>query len=365
MARAAIDAEEIPRLDELPGWPLPDQQTAWFGSAGPEQAFRDAFLGGRMHHGWLIGGPKGIGKATFAYRAARFVLAHPRGTAGEPLDTPLAIAADHKVVRQVAARAHPNLLTLQRPWDDRNKRFKTDLPVDEVRRAIPFFGSTPGEAGWRVVIVDVADDMNDNSANALLKMLEEPPPQAIFLVLAHAPGRLLPTIRSRCRRLDLGPIPESAITAALAENPSTAPFTADERRLAAVLSGGSLRGAILALQHGGAAIARDFQSLVAGLPDYEVAAAHALADRVSARGADDAYEAFLDLAFGWLDRRVNGASEPDGAPVAAAALAAPLERWAEVWEKAQTSAADAEEYNLDRKQVVLSIFMTLARATRM
>ena len=362
----AMQASDIPRLDQLPGWPLPEERVDWFGETAPEAILRAAYLGDRMHHAWLITGGKGVGKATLAFRAARFVLAHP----DEKSDTaagasPLAVSPSDRVFRQVTARAHPNLLTLERPWDDKQKRFKTELPVDEIRRTIPFFGSTAGETGWRVCIVDVADDLSASAANALLKIVEEPPPRSVFFLLAHAPGRLLPTIRSRCRRLDLAPLSAAAIEQALATAPAGQQHAADERRLAAAAAGGSLRRAILHLEHDGASVTRDFLSIAAGLPRPDLTAIHKLADKVSARGADDVYENFLGQVFDWLDRRVRGAPEPGGAHAADALAATPLERWAEVWEKVQASSAEADELNLDRKQVVLSIFTTLAHATRM
>jgi DNA polymerase-3 subunit delta' len=363
--RRAIDAAEIPRLDEIEGWPLPEEQSEWLGDPSAEQVLRDASVGGRMHHAWLIGGgPKGIGKATLAYRFARFVLAHP--DLREAANTPpgLGIPEDHSVFRRVAARGHPNLLTLARPWDEKNKRYRTELIVEEVRRLIPFFGSTAAESGWRVVIVDSADEMNASAANALLKLLEEPPARSLFLVLAHTPGRLLPTIRSRCRSLALSGIAPEKIATALAASEEGG--DAPDFDLAGRLASGSLRRAIHLVEGEGIDLYRNFLRLTANLPSLDIPGVHELADRVSRRGEDDAYFTFLDLVRDWLQRRVR--REPEvvtSPPVSQAALGAPLARWAEVWEKAEEASGVAEELNLDRKQVVLSIFMSLARAARM
>jgi DNA polymerase-3 subunit delta' len=359
-------ADEFVRLDAIEGWPPPEAQPQWFGASATESALLDAYRGGRMHHAWLLGGLKGIGKATLAYRFARFALAHPDPSSAAVANaTTLAIPEDSPAFRKVAGRAHPNLLAMERPWDDKNKRYKTELAVDEIRRTVGFFGSTGGEGGWRIAIVDPADDMNPSAANALLKVLEEPPSRSLFFVISHTPGRLLPTIRSRCRRLDLAPLASATIAGAIRDNGS---ITANDEDilLAAELAAGSLRRAILLLEEGGIDTYRAFARFAATVGEPDITAMHVLADAVSRRGANDAYEGFLDTVRAWLGRRVRG--EPEPAPEAtpgAAVAAVPLARWAEVWEKVAQSSTEADDLNLDRKQVVLSILMTLARAARM
>jgi DNA polymerase III subunit delta' len=360
------EAKEAPRLDSLDGWPPPEAQSLWYGDGSAERTLLDAYRGGRMHHAWLIGGPKGIGKATLAYRFARFAFAHSNpGSAAVAAAANLAVPEDHPAFRRVAGRAHPNLLALERPWKEDRKRFLTELTVDEIRRTVAFFGSTSGEGGWRIAIVDPADEMNPSAANALLKVLEEPPARSLFFIISHTPGRLLPTIRSRCRRLDLPPLGAETIETAIRDN-GDGDLDAEDIALAAVLAQGSLRGAILLLQEDGIDTYRAFARLAATAPDVDVAAMHALADRVSGRTADDAYYGFIDMVRAWLGRRVRGEAEPtpDTAP-SAAIRAASLARWAEVWEKVTASSTEAEDLNLDRKQVVLSILMSLSRAARM
>ena len=358
-------ADEVPRLDALDGWPAPEEQSRWYGAAAAETALLDAYRSRRMHHAWLLGGRKGIGKATLAYRFARFAFAHPDpGSSAVAAATDLSVPVDSPSFRRVAGRAHPNLLAMQRPWDERNKRYKTELAVDEIRRTVGFFGSTVGEGGWRIGIVDPADDMNPSAANALLKVLEEPPARSLFFIVSHAPGRLLPTIRSRCRRLDLAPLAPEAIATAIRDNGLDAD---DDIALAAKLAEGSLRRAVLLLGEDGIETYRAFARLAAGGNGaFDVGAMHALADRVSGRGANDAYDGFLETVRAWLARRVRGEPEPihEAAP-GDALRAVPLARWAEVWEKVTQSSTEAEDLNLDRKQVVLSILMSLARAARM
>ena len=321
-----------------------------------------------MHHAWLISGPKGIGKATLAYRFARFAFAHP-----DPTSAAVAAASDlfvdptHPAFRKVAARAHPNLLPLQRGYNDERKRYYTELTVDEIRRTVSFFGSTSGEPGWRIAIVDPADDMNASAANALLKVLEEPPTRALFLIVSHAPGRLVPTIRSRCRRLAVRALDAGTIAEKVREGAREASALGDaDLSLASRLAEGSLRRAIHLAEEGGIETYQALARLLGGLPNLDVEAMHAFADRVAGRGADDAFDGFLDALCAWLDRRVRGEAEPDDTVTLPPAVrAAPLETWAEVWENVRRSSTLADDLNLDRKQAVLSILMNLARATRM
>ncbi len=363
---ATADSAEIPRLDSLDGWPAPEAQPAWYGDPAAETVLLDAYRGGRMHHAWLIGGPKGIGKATLAYRFAQFAFAHPDPRAGEVAAAAgLSVDRDHPAFRRVANRSHPNLLALERPYREDRKRFLTELSVDQIRRTVAFFGSTSGEHGWRIAIVDPADEMNASATNALLKVLEEPPSRSLFFVICHAPGRLVPTIRSRCRRLDLAPLSAEAVRMAIKDN-DPGDFGGADIDLAASLAEGSLRRAVLLLQGDGIATYRQFAAFAARLPAVDVAAMHDLADGVTRRGDDDSYPGFLDIVRGWLRRRVRGEPEPvGGAGPSAAAAGVPLARWAEVWDKVNDASAEADALNLDRKQVVLSILMSLAHAARM
>src|SRR4030088_548050 len=179
----------------------PRETTALFGHCDAEMALLNAYRSGRIPHAWLIGGAQGIGKATLAYRMARFVLAHRKPLASDVQRAEtLHIDPNDPVARHVAAGAHGGLLTLERTLNGKGV-MRTGITVYETRGTISFFGSTAAVEGWRVCIVDTVDELNPNAANALLKVLEEPPHQSLFLLVSHAPARILPTIQSRCRKL--------------------------------------------------------------------------------------------------------------------------------------------------------------------
>ncbi len=198
---------DLPEVDRLDGCPHPRETTELFGHEAAEEAFLAAFRSGRLPHAWILGGPEGIGKATFAYRVARFVLANPdpHSAAVRQAGT-MAVPPDHPIARKIAAQSHGGLFVLRRQWNAEKKSMPTQIPVELVRKALDFFGATAAVPGWRVCIVDSAEDLNLNGANALLKTLEEPPEKSLFLIVSHMPGRIMPTIRSRCRSLAMRPL---------------------------------------------------------------------------------------------------------------------------------------------------------------
>lgn len=341
-----------PQEAEASQRPHPRATLTLAGHADAERALLEAYRGGRMPHAWLIGGPSGVGKATLAYRAARFVLAHPDPSATAVRQaTSLAIADDHPVARRVGAQGQGDLLVLERTPGE-SGALRTIITVEQVRRTVGFFGSTAGEGGWRVCIVDTADELQyPQASNALLKVLEEPPPRALLLLVSHAPGRLLPTIRSRCRQLALKPLstPEVAQAAAAALGRS-----AEESEIAraAAAAEGSVGQAVTLL--GGAALAvRDqVTALLASLPAVDAAALHALGDRL-ARADSDAFAAFVDTVRNWLSERLRGGGEPHQ-----------LAQVAEVWEKLNRTAREVEVFNLERKPMVFAVFGLLAETAR-
>jgi DNA polymerase III subunit delta' len=332
----------------------PRETTALFGQREAESTLLSAYRSGRIPHAWLIGGPKGIGKATLAYRTARFVLAHRDPTGADVVGAEtLWVDPHHPVARQVASGAHGGLLTLERTANDKGV-MRTVITVDETRETITFFGSTAAVEGWRVCIVDTVDELNPNAANALLKILEEPPQQSLFLLISHAPARVLATIQSRCRKLSLRPLEIDDVVRAAATATGLPPDDPAVRE-AAKASEGSVARALTLLGGDALKLQQRTAALLATLPQVDPRELHALGDALG--GSDRvALAAFIDGIERWVAERLR-----DGG---ANANLARLARLAEVWEKISRAARDTESYNLERKPLVFSVFGLLAEATR-
>ena len=334
--------------------PHPRETTVLFGHRDAEAALLNAYRSGRIPHAWLIGGAQGIGKATLAYRMARFVLAHPNPLAPDlqRVDS-LQVDPSDPVARRIAAGAHGGLLVLQRTPNDKGV-MRTVITVDESRETISFFGSTAAVGGWRVCIVDTVDELNANAANALLKILEEPPRQSLFLLVSHSPGRVLPTILSRCRRLALRPLSTPDVIQAAAQ---AANLAIDDPTLleAADAAEGSVARALMLLDGNAVKLHQRTAALLATLPQVDPRELHALGDALG--GSDKvALATFIDSIDRWVSARLR----TDGANANLPRLA----RLAEVWEKISRAARDTSEYNLERKPLVFSVFGMLAEATR-
>ncbi len=347
--RAKMVDTPPPEADRIEGQPHPRET---YRIVGQDQALAraaHAIRGGRVPSAWLITGPPGVGKATLAYRIARYLLRYGANAEG-PAD--LAVASNDPVVKLIEARAHPGLLVLARHADEKGK-LPTALKVDEIRRLSGFFGLTSASGGWRVAILDTADDMNEEAANALLKNLEEPPPRGVLLVLAHAPGRLLPTIRSRCQRLDLRPLDDKTLRAELAER---LPEMSEKDRVSlAELAEGSLGLALRLASEEGLELARQAESLLETREPPDIPAILSLADRIM-RGHDDALDHFGQFLCRALAARVRARAEKgEGAG---------LDRWVETWERLNALFARADALHLDPRQTVLSSALALNAAKR-
>ena len=339
--------------DSEDGARLPRETTALFGHQQAEHLLLDAYKSGRIPHAWLIGGPPGIGKATLAYRLARFVLAHPDPRAAEVQGaTSLAVDSNQPVARRIAARAQGDLLVLERAINEQTGKHYTVIRVDDVRRTTAFFGSTAGEGGWRIAIVDAVDDLQREGANALLKVLEEPPQRSLLLLISHAPGRELPTIRSRCRRLLLRPLAAEDVAHAVAQA-TDRDASDDEVRTAAEASEGSVGRALNLLDATALLLRQKVLDLLAQLPDPDPRALHAIGDAIG--GSDPkTLETFMDLINGWLSARLAEATQGKIQKV----------RLAEAWEQVNRAARDVEIYNLERKPLVFTVFGALAETAR-
>jgi len=332
--------------------PHPRATHSLFGHGGAEAALLAAYRSGRVPHAFLIAGPKGIGKATLAYRMARFVLAHadPFAPAVQAA-TSLALDPAHPVARHVAAQAQGDLLILERTLNDKGV-MRQQIAVDDVRRTVSFFGSTAGEGGWRIAIMDAVDELNRSSANALLKVLEEPPQRALLLLVSHSAARVPPTLRSRCAVVTLRPLADADVAAAVAAatgSPATDPAVV----AAAAAAEGSVWRALTLLDGDALELRQQALDSLNRLPALDAKALHALGEAIAGTEAQP-LAAFLDTINAWLSQRLDGGRAELGR----------LARLAEASARINAAARDAQEYNLERKPLVFSVFGLLAEATR-
>lgn len=330
-----------------------------FGLEAAERALLRAWRSGRMPHAWLLTGPRGIGKATLAHRFARFVLSGGDGEQGffaaPPADD---LQSESAAARQIAAGGHPDLRLVTRTAGD-NGRVRQEIVVGDVRDLGQFLHLTPAAGGWRVAIVDAADDLNRNAANALLKVLEEPPANALLLLTSHGPGRLLPTIRSRCRRLALEPLAPATVGDGLRHlrpelDPGAVPTLVQ-------LAEGSIGRAAALADLDGVAAYRELLGLLGRWPTLELPSVMAWADRFG-KGEGDGFTLARELLSGLLARVVAvgaGRALPEAMPGELAvtrrlAEGARLDRWVALWEKTNDLFARADGLDLDRKHALLS-----------
>lgn len=358
--------------DDDPPERAPRVNPELYGHAEAEQTVLSAWRSGRMPHAWLITGPRGIGKATLAFRVARFVLA---GGGGDGLfggPDRLAIAPEDHVFQRVASLGHSDLRLVRRSLNAKTGKWRQEISVDDVREMGQFLRLTAGEGAWRVAIIDSADDMTRQAANAALKAIEEPPPRALILMVSHAPGMLLPTIRSRCRRVALRALDDATVKRAVRRlRPDLAEADLDAL---ARLAEGSAGRAFTLLDHGGVELHRELLAMLGMFPRIDDVALDRLSDRLGRAGAEDGFRVFAAMLTNLLarlcrDQRAGrigraGADDAESPVVQALARAAGLDRWLQVWEKLAELFARAEGAKLDRKQVVVDAVLTLAQAAR-
>lgn len=342
--------------DMIDGIPHPAQNFDLVGHGEVLEQILQQYASARMHHAILLTGPRGIGKATLALRVASHLFRYPDAHTAPVTLCPEQDAIDAKI----AARSHPNLLHLDRPWDFDAKKFKTMLTVDTIRLTTAFFGTSRGESGWRVAIVDAADDMNQFASNALLKILEEPPQETLFFVLAHSPAKVLPTIRSRCLQMTMKPLADEEVITTLERFGELQGMGNEDRLLLARLSKGSVRSGIMLARENGLEIYKTFRTLCQKLENPDWAQIQAMAEKVTSRGKEDGFRMLLEFANEFMEDKATGRA-PDSHHVQDISS---LARWAKVWEKTQDSIRVAEGYNLDKKQVILNLFQDMGEAAR-
>ena len=349
-----------------------------FGHTEAERTLLDAYNSNRLAHAWMLCGPKGIGKATLAYRFARFLLAQSDGAKETGLfasDLPItktnSLFVDSKapVFGRVAAGSHADLMSIERKYDEKKGKFKNEIIVDDIRRIANFFSLSAAEGGWRVIIIDSADELNSNAANALLKVLEEPPTSAILLLISHNYRCLLPTIRSRCRKLVLSTLTEDAVTELLLKNHPE--MLLSDASFLAHLSDGSIGRALDLEEEGGLQLYRDIFSLLDTLPNLNVVALHTLAGKLGRVGGDNAFHTFCDLILGWLGRFIlfatkgkKGVDTKETHLYERLLYVTPLASWLEVWDKISNLLSRTDPINMDRRQIIISIFLLLEKTVQ-
>lgn len=327
-------AEELDDPREVPWHPRLAQSVV--GHEAEQRRFHEAIASGRPHHAWLISGPRGVGKATLAYKLAEHVL-----SLGNAAQTP----------RWIAARSHPDLFVLERGFNDsKPRRLRQEIVVDDARRMSEFFARTSGSGGWRMAIVDCADELNTEAANALLKLVEEPPDKALILLLSHRPGRLLRTLRSRCRRLPLAALDEASVLTVLTRLPLPGKDDGAGLEVAARLAGGSPGRALDLRDSLGAKAFDTLQRAKALSAPVKLAVANHFSQR---QAAVQDYDTFADLLLDWLAR--EAVSEPASARSSALARA---------HQEIAGNRAIVAGYNLDRRTAALNALAAIEDALK-
>jgi DNA polymerase-3 subunit delta' len=332
----------------------PRHQPFLHGHDAAERTLLSAWRSGRLPHAWLLSGPKGIGKATLAFRFARFLLAGPGTDMFGAAPQNLFVAPEEAAFARTSSLGHADLMVLELEPDKKGERFRSEITVDAVRRLGPFFGQTAAEGGWRIAIVDSVDDLNRSGQNALLKTLEEPPAKGLILLVSHTPASLLPTVRSRCRRLTLRPPEGGALETVLGEILPEA--EAGERDLLVDLAEGSPGRAADLYRNVGPDIIGAVGALLAKLPALEVQAWHGFADALARNKSPTAFPAVSELISTWCSRRARQAAL-DARPASVEAWLAARERAVRLFER-------AEAVYLDKKQVLLTVAATLQGPAR-
>jgi DNA polymerase III subunit delta' len=365
-----------PATDGDVGAPAPRANPDLVGHETAERELRRLHELGRLPHAILLCGPRGIGKATLAFRFARFLLAKSADCAtdmfGAPAGSGLAIDPESSVFRRIASGGHADLLTVERAYDPRRRRLRSEILVEDTREIAGFFRLTAAEEGWRIVIVDGAEEMNRNAANALLKILEEPPRRGLLLLVSHQPGRLLPTIRSRCRRFSLAALAQPLVIQLLEHyRPDV---VKEETKALAELAEGSIGRALELADAGGRALYRSLLDLLSQIPRIDIAELYSFADKLARPDGEDAYRAVQELLSQFLARMVARAARQqlgaadmiagEGEVMQRLAARSDPARWASLRDGIDQGFVNTDQLNLDRKQAVLGAFFAVAELAR-
>ena len=367
--------DDLPASDRIAGVPHPRETETLFGQDAAQVEFLQAFTAGRVHSGWLITGPRGVGKATLAWKIATFLLATPAqqddGLFGAPPPpTTLAIDPEHPDARLVQSGSHPGLLVIKRMVNEKTGALQSEITREALNPLKNFFHMSATDGGHRVAIVDAADEMNRNAANAILKELEEPPANTTFLLIAHQPSRLLPTIRSRCRTLRCAALNHADLSAAIEQ----AGLNSERTDALTTLSGGSAGDAIRLLSQDGLTLYAELVDLLSGLPNINRPALLKLADSCAGRNAETRFSMALDLLDHLLSRAARaglmGEPETQGAPGEARLLAriSPDDRaarqWAQLQQDLSRRARHGRAVNLDPAALILDMVFAIEQTAQ-
>jgi DNA polymerase-3 subunit delta' len=355
---------------------FPSQTLKLFGHSGAEQTLLDAYNNDRLHHGWLISGEKGLGKATLAHMFSRFLLTRVAeedagaGLFGDELPadkaTTIEVAEDNPKMAQLLAGGHGNIRIISRKYDEKKKKIPKDIGVDQIRTLANFFNKTPSQKGWRVAIINSVDQLTINAANALLKMLEEPPEKSILLLISNTPGRLLPTILSRCQKLALLKLSKNDVSTVLVER--FPEIDTLEAEAIAKMADGSPGRAINYAEIDALQIYKDMLALMAELPQLKTSIIHKFADNLSTIKNEAKFEIFCAHYPQWLSTvarqsAAGGALQSvvtgEGAIATKFADKLGVKELIEQTLYSQEQIAQTLGLHLDKKQMILSLFESL------
>ncbi len=356
--------DEFPDID---GDQAPRFTKALIGHHAVCQVMQQASEGQRFPHAWLLSGPKGVGKASFAYLLARALMAaknpHDMGDFWRAQDS-----ADGHLVE---TDSHPDMFVLKRRFNEKTEKFYSDIPSEDVRELKKSFSLSASRSGWRIAIIDSIDEMNKFGVNGLLKLLEEPPEKCLFFIICHNPGRLLDTIKSRCRSLNFSSLTNEELVSLI--NQQSGAINPSEAAAAAYLAAGSAGRALNLVEHGGMDLYRDMIDVLVGLPSPDIERLHALASRFGTRSAPESFEVFCYLFSNWLYRLIHGRAtgaypqpvfEGEAELIARIGPQMALEPATRLWEKVNLNMRQIEALNLDKKQAVLDWFEALSDLVR-
>lgn len=337
--------EEADRSGTLPH---PREVYGLFGLDAPARRVEKAFASGRMHHAWMITGPKGSGKASLAWHIARRVLGAKPGEGTAPLSS----LREDPVCQKLEALSHPDLLLIRRPWNEKTKKLRAEITVEEARKAPAFFSRSAADGGWRVVIVDCADELNINAANALLKILEEPPKRGLLLLVVHSPGQILPTLRSRCRRLSLRPPAPEQTADWLVSRHDIAPDLAEA---VSTLAGGAPGRALALLETDAPSFKQSLDQVLGALPKLDHGSVMKIADGAARKGGDALKVTVLEFLVQFSQAKARQIALEQGGH-------ASVKAWVHAADALTRLSRESQALYLDPKQTLFAAFSLIEEA---